>query len=81
MIDFLNVAPNTSDKITWINGKMWKYETYEEYMIDEDRKRKKAELDLKIAKKLHSTYWWTFVLAVGGFLISIYLLILKLQDK
>lgn len=39
---------------------------------------KKIELDYKNAKRVYSTYWWTFWFAVIGLAISLVLLVLKL---
>lgn len=41
---------------------------------------KKLEYDVKNAERIYKTYWWTFVLAIAGFAISLTLLILKLKE-
>jgi len=38
----------------------------------------KEKIDFTNAKRISKTYWWTFGIAVVGFLISVYLLILKI---
>ncbi len=39
--------------------------------------KEKIKIDIKNAKRIYKTYWFTFIIALGGFLISMILLILK----
>jgi hypothetical protein len=41
----------------------------------------KLKYDLKTAKRIYNSYWWTFSFALIGLLISIILLILKIVGK
>jgi hypothetical protein len=52
-----------------------KKKTYDELSLE------KLSIDLKNAKRVYQTYWWTFGIAVAGFIISIVLLILRFADK
>lgn len=45
-----------------------------------DLNYKKLKYDAKISERVYNTYWWTFSLAVAAFLISLFLLILKLAE-
>jgi hypothetical protein len=42
---------------------------------------KKLEFDVKNSERIYKTYWWTFGIAVGAFLISTTLLILKISES
>ncbi len=41
----------------------------------------KLDYDLKNAKNIYKTYWWTFIFALLGLSISLILLVLKLMGK
>ncbi len=43
--------------------------------------REKLKYDLKNAKRIFRTYWWTFGIAIISFLVSLALLILRLFGK
>ena len=47
----------------------------------EELQHKKLKVDLDNAKRIYKTYWWTFVFALLGLLISLYLLFLKITGK
>jgi len=41
----------------------------------------KLQIDIANARKINKTYWYTFSIAILSFLLSIFLLILKLNEK
>jgi hypothetical protein len=51
-----------------------------EYNIFIKKQDQKLEYDLKNAKRVYQTYWFTFGIAVLAFLISLVLVILKIRE-
>ena len=41
----------------------------------------KIKIDIKNAKRIYKTYWLTFAIALGGLVLSIILLILKINEQ
>jgi hypothetical protein len=43
--------------------------------------KQKLNIDLKNAQRVYKTYWWTFGIALAGFIISLILLLFKFFGK
>jgi hypothetical protein len=80
--DFIDDSDQTimrlSDKgETFLRGYLQKKELENE---EKDLQIAKLRLDVSNAKRINSTYWWTFSFAVIGFIISLVLLMLRISE-
>lgn len=67
-------------RLSDLSVKIKPYKSYDAYSKSQEDKVRLEWYTTRNAKRIYATYWWTFGFAVAGFLISAYLLWLKIRE-